>query len=72
MRRKVKGKPGQSVFDLALEAYGDATGVGLLLTDNTEQISSTQTLDQVYRVRDTYVNKKVATVIFGKLKPTSE
>ena len=70
--RKIKGKPGQSIFDLALEAYGDVIGLDYLLADNTGLIESVSLMDEILVVRDEYINLPVVEQIFSKIIPTSE
>lgn len=59
----VKGLPGQTIFDIALEQYGDVAGLRFLLEDNDingELVVVPQTVTgQTLTIRDTIINKKV-------------
>ncbi len=59
----VKGLPGQTIFDVALQQYGDVAGLRYLLEDNNingELVVVPQTITgQTLVVRNAIINKKV-------------
>lgn len=74
MTRKLKQQaaPGQSVFDAALEAYGDMRGVEIMLTANPSIIPIMDNLEgTTVKLQDTYTDKANVENIFSKRKPTS-
>lgn len=74
MRRNLKQQsaPGQSVFDAALEGYGDMRGVEIMLTDNPSLIPIMDNLEgTTVKLQDTYTDKTNVANIFSKRKPTS-
>lgn len=62
------GYSGQSIYDVALQHYGSVEGIVLLLEDNTQLIGSVHPYGQNMKVRDQYIDKTIATKIFGEVK----
>lgn len=71
-KRIIYCAPGQSIYDVALEAYGSIEGVVMILADNTALLGAAQDLSgQKVKLRDEYTNKQNVDFIFSKRKPTS-
>lgn len=71
-RPKLICAPGQSLYDVALEAYGSLDSIPIMVEDNPFIIpvaSNTEGL-KLY-VRDQYTDKENVITIFSKRKPIS-
>lgn len=69
----IKAAPGQTIYDIALQAYGDLSGLSVLLTDNQDKLSVVDMIeDQTFRIRKGFfTNKTVVDNFFITEKPVS-
>ncbi len=69
--KKIRGQAGQSIFDIALQAYGDAEGVGVLLRDNTNLINNVDPNGVTMVVGGSILNQRNVNEIFSIRNPIS-
>lgn len=56
--KRINVKPGQSVFDIAIQEYGSAQGVAILMEDNDISALELQ-VGQELHIRDEVIDKNV-------------
>jgi hypothetical protein len=64
---------GQTIYDIAIQEYGDVTGVATVIEDNQDQLPDIDMIeDKTLRIRkDFYINKNTVDNIFIIDKPVS-
>lgn len=71
--RYIKVASGQTIYDIAIQEYGDVTGVATVIEDNQDQLPDIDMIqDKTLRIRkDFYINKNTVDNIFIIDKPVS-
>jgi hypothetical protein len=69
----IKVASGQTIYDIAIQEYGDVTGVATVMQDNQDQLPDIDMIeDKTLRIRkDFYINKNTVDNIFIIDKPVS-
>jgi hypothetical protein len=69
----IKVASGQTIYDIAIQEYGDVTGVATVIEDNQDQLPDIDMIeDKTLRIRkDFYINKNTVDNIFIIDKPVS-
>ena len=66
-----KGLSGQSIYDIALQEYGDASGVAAVLSENPSLINNVDVSDVELSVSGDIINKRNVDEIFSEHRPVS-